>query len=313
VIAGRADRLTARFSEIVGILREAAHWAARRGGAAIEQGDIAEALGRRRRRDGALEERIQELLLEGTLLVETNGTAVGQVNALSVYDLGYTMFGKPTRITASASPGRGGIVNVEREARLSGGIYDKGVMIIGGYLRRRHAGSGPLPLTASLTFEQSYAGVDGDSASIAEVVALVSELSGIPVDNRIAVTGSINQHGEVQPVGGVNEKIRGWYELCAARDGDEHAVLLPATNVRDLMLDREIVEAVRGGRFRVYAVRHVDEAIEIALGLPVSEIDEAVRTRLKEFADALRDEPDVAPASEADGRRAEPAPTPPGA
>ena len=314
VIAGRADRLTARFSEIVGILREAAHWAARRGAAAIEQGDIAEALARRRKRDGALEERIQELLLEGTLLVETNGAAVGQVNALSVYDLGYTMFGKPTRITASASPGRGGIVNVEREARLSGGIYDKGVMIIGGYLRRRHADSGPLPLTASLTFEQSYAGVDGDSASIAEVVALVSELSGIPVDNRIAVTGSINQHGEVQPVGGVNEKIRGWYELCAARDGEEHAVLLPAANVRDLMLDREIVEAVRGGRFRVYAVRHVDEAIEIALGMPVSDIDEAVRARLEEFADALRDEPDVAPASAADGRRAEPPPpTPPGA
>ena len=257
---------------------------------------------RRRRRDGGPEDRIQELLLDGTLLIDTRGASVGQVNALSVYDLGYTSFGKPTRITASASPGHGGIVNVEREARLSGGIYDKGVMIISGFLRRRHAGSGPLPLTASLTFEQSYAGVDGDSASIAEVVALVSELPRIPVENGLAITGSINQHGEVQAVGGVNEKVRGWHALCRARGDGDHAVLLPAANAPDLMLERELVADVEAGQFRVFAVRHVDEALEIALGMPVAEIDEAVRKRLAEFAGALRDAPD--------GRAAEAVPLP---
>ncbi len=310
-LAGHGGRLTARFSEIVGILREAAFWAERRGAPQIQRADIEEALQRRHRRDGGIEERIQELLLDGTLLIDTSGASVGQVNALSVYDLGYTSFGKPTRITASASPGRGGIVNVEREARLSGGIYDKGVMIISGFLRRRHAGSGPLPLTASLTFEQSYAGVDGDSASIAEVVALVSELSGFPVENGLAITGSINQHGEVQAVGGVNEKIRGWYALCRAREQDGHAVLLPAANAADLMLERELVADVEAGNFRVFAVRHVDEALEIALGLPIEQIDEAVRARLEEFASTLRDAPDDGRLAEVTALRPEPPPPAP--
>ena len=160
-------------------------------------------------------------------------------------------------------------------------------MIIGGYLRRLHAGDGPLPLTASLTFEQSYAGVDGDSASIAEVVALMSELSGLPVDNRIAVTGSINQHGEVQPVGAVNEKLRGWHALCAAADDGEHAAIVPAANARTLMLDQEIADACRTGAFRLFAVETVDDALEITLGEPISRIHDVVRSRLRAFARAL--------------------------
>jgi predicted ATP-dependent protease len=247
---------------------------------------------RRERREGLIPERLQDLLLEGVLLVATSGSAVGQVNGLSVYDLGYYAFGKPTRITASAAPGRAGIINIEREARLSGGIYDKGVLTIGGFLRRRYADLGPLSLTASLTFEQSYAGVDGDSASIAEVVALLSELSGFAVDQAIAITGSINQHGDVQPIGGGNEKITGFHALCRGRGLDgSHGVIIPVQNVDDLMLSREIVDDVAAGRFHVFAVPTVEAAIEIALGRPIAEVDEAVRARLQEFADALAKAP----------------------
>ncbi len=203
------------------------------------------------------------------------------MNGLSVYDLGYHAFGKPTRITASAAPGQVGIINVEREAKLSGNIYDKGVLIIAGFLRRRYADLGPLTLTASLAFEQSYAGVDGDSASIAEVVALLSELSGLPADGGLAITGSINQHGDVQPVGGVDHKITGFHALCAARglDGSQ-GIVMPHQNVLDLMLPQEIVDDVAAGRFHVHAVEHVTDALEIALGSPIATIDERVRARL---------------------------------
>jgi predicted ATP-dependent protease len=307
VLSGRSDRLTARVDEIARVLREAAHVAGSRGAAHMAREDLDESLRRRRRRDGALEERLQELALEGTLLIETRGSAVGQVNALAVYDLGYASFGKPTRITASASPGRGGIVNVEREARLSGGVYDKGMMIIAGYLRRLHADEGPLPITASLTFEQSYAGVDGDSASIAEVVALVSEIGRLPVDNRIAVTGSINQHGQVQPVGAVNEKVRAWHALCAAGGDDACGVVIPAANVHDLMLEHEIVEAARAGRFTVFAVASVDEALEVALGTDIATIRAAVHDRLRVFAEALR-QADAEAAAPLDGEHGAPRP-----
>jgi predicted ATP-dependent protease len=248
-----------------------------------------------------MEERLQGMLEDGTLLVATTGRTVGQVNGLSVYDLGYHAFGKPTRITASAAPGRTGIINVEREAQLSGGVYDKGVLIISGHLRRRYADLGSLSLTASLAFEQSYAGVDGDSASIAEVVALLSELSGLPVDQAIAITGSINQHGDVQPVGGVTHKLRGFHALCRARGlTGAHGVVLPRQNVRDLMLPRDLVGDVEAGRFHVFAVARVEEALEVALDTPMAEIDRRVRERLGTFAAALSEAPlggDLAPTS----------------
>ncbi len=239
-LAGRRDRLTTRFSEIANLVREAAFWAGRRGATAVDRPDVEEAVRRRGRRDGLIEERLQAMLEEGSILVTTAGRAVGRVNGLSVYDLGYHAFGKPTRITVAASPGRAGIINIEREAQLSGSIYDKGVLIISGFLRRRYADTGPLTLTASLAFEQSYAGVDGDSASIAEVAALLSELSGIAADQALAITGSINQHGEVQPVGGVTHKLTGFWELCRARGLDgTHGAIVPHQNVRDLMLPPE--------------------------------------------------------------------------
>jgi predicted ATP-dependent protease len=245
-----------------------------------------------------MEERMQLMLEEGMVMVSSAGAAVGRVNGLSVYDLGYHAFGKPTRITASAAPGQAGIINVEREAKLSGNIYDKGVLIISGFLRRRYADLGPLTLTASLAFEQSYAGVDGDSASIAEVVALLSELSGLPADGGLAITGSINQHGDVQPVGGVDHKITGFHALCAARglDGSQ-GIVMPHQNVLDLMLPQEIVDDVAAGRFHVYAVEHVTDALEIALGSPMATIDERVRARLASFADALRGTPGDRPPS----------------
>jgi lon-related putative ATP-dependent protease len=302
-LADRRDRLTARFSELGAVLREAAFLARRRGGEAIERRDVDAAQHAREYRDGQFEERLQAMLEEGTLLVATTGRVVGQVNGLSVYDLGYHAFGKPTRITASAAPGRVGIINVEREAQLSGGVYDKGVLIISGYLRRRYADLGSLSLTASLAFEQSYAGVDGDSASIAEVVALLSEISGLPVDQALAITGSINQHGDVQPVGGVTHKLRGFHALCRARGLDgTHGAVLPVQNVRDLMLPREVVEDVRAGRFHVYAVRRVEDALELALDTPMEEIDARVRERLGQFASALREAPaggDLAPTAAA--------------
>jgi predicted ATP-dependent protease len=290
--AGRRNRVSAEFSRIGNLLREAAFVARGRGAERVERADVEEAVRRRERREGLIPERLQDLLLEGVLLIATSGSAVGQVNGLSVYDLGYYAFGKPTRITASAAPGRAGIINIEREARLSGGIYDKGVLTIGGFLRRRYADLGPLSLTASLTFEQSYAGVDGDSASIAEVVALLSELSGFAVDQAIAITGSINQHGDVQPIGGGNEKITGFHALCRGRGLDgSHGVIIPVQNVDDLMLPREIVDDVAAGRFHVFAVPTVEAAIEIALGRPIAEVDEAVRARLQEFAEALAKAP----------------------
>ena len=286
--AGRRNRISAEFARMANLLREAAFLARRRDAAGVGREDVEEALRRREFREGAIPERLQELLEEGVLLVATSGREVGQVNGLSVYDLGYHSFGKPTRITASAAPGRAGIINIEREARLSGGIYDKGVLTIGGFLRRRYADLGPLSLTASLTFEQSYAGVDGDSASIAEVVALVSELSGMPVDQAVALTGSINQHGEVQPVGGVNEKLRAFHALCRSTGLDgTHGTVLPTQNVDDLMLPRAMVEDVAAGRFHVFAVRRVEDALEIALDAPIAAIDEAVRARLEEYAVSL--------------------------
>jgi predicted ATP-dependent protease len=283
--AGRRNRVSTSFGDTLSLVREAAHGA----GETIGRDDVERALQARRRREGLMEERMQLMLEEGLVIVSTSGEAVGRVNGLSVYDLGYHAFGKPTRITASAAPGQVGIINVEREAKLSGNIYDKGVLIIAGFLRRRYADLGPLTLTASLAFEQSYAGVDGDSASIAEVVALLSELSGLPADGGLAITGSINQHGDVQPVGGVDHKITGFHALCAARglDGTQ-GIVMPHQNVLDLMLPQGIVDDVAAGRFSVHAVEHVTDALEIALGVPMATVDERVRARLTTFAEALR-------------------------
>jgi ATP-dependent Lon protease len=205
-------------------------------------------------------------------MIDSDGTKVGQVNGLSVYDMGEYAFGKPSRITAKTSMGKAGIINIEREADLSGRTHNKGVLILAGYLRGKYAQDKPLNLTASLAFEQSYSGVDGDSASSTEVYAILSSLAGIPLRQDIAVTGSVNQNGEIQPIGGVNQKIEGFFDVCRSRGlTGKQGVIIPHQNVGDLMLRKDVVEAVATGKFHIYPVQTVDQGIEILTGLPAGE------------------------------------------
>jgi lon-related putative ATP-dependent protease len=267
--SGRQGKITTRFSEVGEVIREADYWASRDPAREIGPEHVRRAIDRMAERNRLAETRLQDLIDKEILLIDTSGRRVGRVNGLSVYDLGYYVFGKPTVITASTGVGRAGIINVEREARLSGGIYDKGVLIIAGYFRRTFAQRRPLSLTASVCFEQSYSGVDGDSASVAEVAALVSELSGVPVHQGIAVTGSLNQHGGVQPIGGVNEKVEGFFRVCLRRGlNGRQGVVVPKANVGDFMLSEEVVEACRKGLFHLWSVSRVEEALEILLGAP---------------------------------------------
>ena len=215
---------------------------------------------------------MQELFDDGTIMVDTEGAEVGQINGLSVITLGDYTFGRPSRVTARVYLGRGGMVNIEREVKLSGPIHDKGVLILTGYLGGKFAHDKPLSFSASICFEQSYDGVEGDSASSTELYALLSALSGLPLKQGIAVTGSVNQLGKVQPIGGVNYKIEGFYAVCKARGlTGEQGVMIPKTNERHLMLKDEVVEAVREGRFHIWSVETIDQGIEILTGIPAGE------------------------------------------
>jgi lon-related putative ATP-dependent protease len=268
-LAEKQGKLSLRFSELSDLIREASYWAGKEGRTIVGAGQVDKALDEKVYRANLLEERIQELLADGTIMVDVTGTVPGQVNGLSVYDLGDFSFGKPSRITARAYLGRAGVVDIEREAKLSGRIYNKGVLILSGYLGGTYAQEKPLSLSASLAFEQSYGDVEGDSASAAELVALLSAVAGVPVRQNIAITGSINQKGEIQPIGGVNEKIEGFFSVCKARGftGDQ-GVVIPKANVRNLMLKKEVVQAVKDGKFGVLAVSTADEAITVMTGIP---------------------------------------------
>ncbi len=299
-MAGRRDRISARFAQVADVVREADYWCKEEAEKIIRRRHVQRAIEEREFRLAGLDGRIQDLMEKDILIIRTEGAMVGQVNGLSVYDLGYHAFGKPTLITASTAVGQAGIISIEREARLSGGIYDKGVLIISGYLRRMFARKRPLALTASLCFEQSYSGVDGDSASITEIFALLSDLSGLPIDQGIAVTGSINQHGEIQPIGGVNEKVEGFFHLCHARGlTGTQGVIIPKRNVEDLMLGNDVLTAIRKGTFSIYAISSVEEGIEILTGVaagarvedgeyPEGTVFRLVEERLTQYLDALR-------------------------
>lgn len=267
--AGRASRLSTRFTEIADLLREASLAATRTKRPRVTAAEVRAAIAGRRDRMALAQVKMTETIAEGRIIIATTGQTIGQVNGLSVYDTGDHVFGLPTRITATVAMGRTGIVNIERESDLSGPTHNKGVLILAGYLRAMFAQDKPLTLSASLAFEQSYGGVDGDSASSTEIYALLSALAGAPIRQRFAVTGSINQKGEIQPIGGVNQKIEGWFAVCKAKGltGDQ-GVLIPALNADDLVLDEEVVEAVRAGRFAVYPVTRVEEGIELLTGLP---------------------------------------------
>ena len=223
-----------------------------------------------------MRDRVHEAILRGTVLIDTQGGRIGQVNGLSVFELGNFSFAQPTRITATTRLGEGGVVDIEREVNLGGAIHSKGVMILSAFFAARYAKNRPLSLSGSLVFEQSYGGVEGDSASVAELCALLSSLSEFPIKQSLAVTGSVNQQGEVQAIGAVNEKIEGFFDICKARGlTGEQGVLIPASNVKHLMLRQDVVTAVGQGQFRVYPVETVDQAIELLTGIAAGEPDAA--------------------------------------
>ncbi|GAB4368153.1 MAG: ATP-binding protein [Deltaproteobacteria bacterium] len=271
-LAEHQEKISSRFSEISNLIREAHYWAGREGERVISRGHVERALREKRHRHNRIEERIRELMREGTLIVETSGSRTGQVNGLAVLDMGDYRFGKPSRITTTVYAGKGGVVNIERETKLSGKIHEKAILILTHYLGKRYAGSRPISLSASITFEQLYGMIEGDSATCAEFYSLLSAIAEVPIRQGIAVTGSMDQNGTVQPVGGINEKVEGFFELCRARGlTGEQGVLLPEGNVRNLMLGEEVLRAVAEGSFRIYSISHVEEGIELLTGLPAGE------------------------------------------
>ena len=294
------ERLSSRFAQIKDWIQEANYWALKDNARFISARHVQKAMDERLFRHNLIDERIRDLINRGTIMIDTEGEVVGQVNGLSVYSLGDISFGKPSRITSKTFLGRGGVINIERESQLSGPIHNKGVMILSGYLGWKYAQDKPLSLSASLCFEQSYQGVEGDSASSAELYAILSSLSEIPIRQNIAVTGSVNQKGEIQPIGGVNQKIEGFFKVCQAKglSGDQ-GVLIPHQNLRNLMLREEVVEAVKQGHFHIYSAKTINEGIEILTGVsagkrqkdgtyPKSTVNYLVDRRLKEMAERLK-------------------------
>jgi len=263
-LAGKQKKLSTQFNNIADILREANYWAHKEKSSQVTEEHVEKAIEEKIERSRLIEEKIQEMIEEGTIMIDTQGSVIGQVNGLSVYDTGDYSFGRPTRITAKASVGGSGIINIEREAELSGRIHSKGVLILAGYLRSKYAQDKPLAMSASLCFEQSYTGVEGDSASSTEVYALLSSLSDLPIRQDIAVTGSVNQKGEIQPIGGVNQKIEGFYDVCRAKGlTGTQGVMIPHQNIDDLMLRKDVINAVKQGNFRIYSVKTINQGIEI--------------------------------------------------
>jgi ATP-dependent Lon protease len=271
-IAGRQKKLSTRFHLVADLLREANYWAVKERSDVINEKHVDRAIEKKIHRVNLIEEKIQEMIDDGTIMIDSDGMVLGQVNGLSVYTLGDHTFGKPSRITAKTSMGKAGIINIEREVEMSGPIHNKGVYILTGYLRDRYAQDKPITMSASVCFEQSYSGVEGDSASSTELYALLSSLSGLPLRQDIAVTGSVNQKGEIQPIGGVNEKIEGFFDVCKAKGlTGRQGVMIPHLNISDLMLRKDVVEAVKEGKFRIYSVNSIDQGIEILTGVEAGE------------------------------------------
>jgi lon-related putative ATP-dependent protease len=274
-MVGDAEKLSTQMRHVTDLLREANYWAEQADHDVITQGDVQQAIDAQIERVDRMRDRVHEAILRDTLLIDTQGEEVGQVNGLSVLALGNFAFGRPTRITARVRLGKGEVIDIEREVALGGPIHSKGVLILVGFLNGRYAVDHPLSLAASLVFEQSYGGIEGDSASSAELYALLSAIAEIPIRQGLAVTGSVNQQGRVQAIGGVNEKIEGFFDICQARGlTGEQGVLIPDSNVKHLMLRQDVVEAVAEGQFHVYAVETVDQGIEILTGVPAGERDE---------------------------------------
>jgi len=267
-LSGDQSKLSVQLGSITKVLKEADYWAKYDGGSGTTKREhVEKAIEEKIYRSNLVEEKIQEMIAKGTLLVDTEGMVTGQINGLAVYNMGDYAFGKPSRITCETFMGTEGVVNIERKSRMSGNIHDKGVLILSGYIGARYAQNKPLSLSASIGFEQSYETIDGDSASAAELIVLLSSLSGVPVKQGLAITGSVNQKGQIQPIGGVNEKVEGFYDVCKAKGmTGEQGVAIPYQNVKNLMLKKEVVEAVKKGRFHIYPVETIDQAIEVMTG-----------------------------------------------
>jgi lon-related putative ATP-dependent protease len=299
-LAGHQQKLATRFGEIADLVREASYWAKRQSHSRTTSADVQEALDAKIHRANRTEERLQEMIDEGYIRVDVAGEAVGQVNGLAILSLGNYSFGKPSRITVRTYTGKAGVVSLDREAKLSGRIYDKGLLTLTGYLGGKYALENPLSLSATISFEQLYEGIEGDSASSTELYALLSSLSGLPLKQGIAVTGSVDQQGNIQPVGGVNEKIEGFFETCRQRElTGEQGVILPLQNVVNLMLRAEVRQAVQEGTFHIYPVSTIDEGLEILTGVSAGQLQDdgaypedsvhgRVMARLEEIAENLK-------------------------
>ena len=293
--ASNKNKLSIRFGPIMSILKEADYWARKDNATIVTDAEVIKAFKEYRFRYNLYEEKVHENYVDDTIMIDVDGEVVGQVNALSVFQIGDISFGRPSRITAETYMGKPGVVNIEREAKLSGKTHDKGVMILSGFLGRTFAQRYPLSLSISITFEQSYGGVDGDSASSTELYAIISSLSGIPIKQGIAVTGSVNQKGKIQAIGGVNHKVEGFFDVCQAKGlNGKQGVMIPESNVKNLMLKKEVIDAVEEGKYHLYKVATVEEGIEILTGVPAGHRDEegnypegtvfgAVQKKLKEY------------------------------
>ena len=289
-LAETQGKLSTRFGKIADLARESDYWARKAGRELVSAADVDRAIEHREYLGNRIEQRMREYVLQGKQLVSCGGTAVGQINGLAVSEIGDHAFGHPNRITARAYVGRDGVAHIDREAEMSGPVHDKGVLTLIGYLGGRYAAEAPLSLSAQITFEQNYGEIEGDSASSTELYALLSSLSNVPLRQSVAVTGSVNQAGEIQAIGGVNEKVEGWFAICegVGLDGTQ-GVIIPAANVDDLMLRPSVVEAVRAGQFHIWAVANVDEGLEVLTGRPAAEVHELAQARLLALAHALED------------------------
>lgn len=266
--AGSQNKLILKFSDVADLLREAYFYSRESNVPVINRKDVLKAIDWRRNRSDLIDEKLRNEIIEGAIMIDTDGMKIGIINGLTIYNNGIFAFGKPARISANVSAGTAGIINIEREADMSGKIHNKGVLIISGFLREKFAKKTTLSLTASIAFEQNYGGIDGDSASVAEIYAIISALTEMPIKQSIAITGSVNQKGDVQPIGGVNDKITGYYDICKTRGLDgNHGCVIPKSNIKDLMLNNEIIDACKSGKFNIWAISNIDEGIEIMFGI----------------------------------------------
>ncbi|RMG69931.1 MAG: ATP-dependent protease [Nitrospirae bacterium] len=300
-LAEHQRKLSSKFSDISDLIRESHYWATKDGSEIVKGEHVEKALKEKFYRHNKIEEKLRELMLEDTLIVETEGEKIGQINGLAVMDMGDYSFGKPSRITATVYSGKAGVVNIERETKMSGKIHEKAILILSNFLGRMYAQKKPITLSASITFEQLYGLIEGDSATCAELYALLSAIARVPIKQSIAITGSMDQDGNVQPIGGVNEKIEGFFRLCKVRGlTGEQGVIVPERNVKNLMLSSEVIEAVKEGRFHIYAISRIEEGVPLLMGLeagqmlpdgtyPEGTLNYLVEKRLTEIREAMKE------------------------